>query len=1698
MYALSEQSLGKLKIISKNLSREREYWNSRLHNLTKAAFPPDFNSPLPADFHTRQMMLPRDTAQRLHDLAKHSDPGLHTVLMFAISLLLAHRTQRRDVAVGTLTWVDGPAATPTDTNLMAIRTTVDDEATLHDQLRVFAQSYQTDIRHQRFPFEVLLEEWGGGAQGNPLFDVMVVLQNIQTFRLPELQPFANLFFCFDRNTDGLLFSVHYNAVLFTESTVQELMETLMVQLHEFQNDLQHPVKHMHRRPALADEPHRRVADREATEGYWKNALQDYKQIVFPAPRNASNERDRHELWEKRNRPYVASFRAFCHHQDVTPEEVCFAAYLYALYMLSYDGDLLVGLTRGDAGSALLPEVPFRINMEGVSSGLTLVQQIRALRNQQASYEALKLDALKTLMDVEKEAGNPFYTTCFSFRDEGGMPGHDTAVAPGNFQVSDTHCNFEVTFTKEDRMVATWTFRPAMVDENAVQQLLNYVLSILDFIVASPDAPLHKHTFISWGEQQRLMHFNDTASPYNTDVTVIELFEQQVAQHPNAKAIQMGESVLTYGQLNSRSNQLARTLLEITGGEQKIIPIVAERSLEMFIGIYAILKAGCAYLPVPREYPQERIDYVVTEANAGVVLALSKDEGRFNGHGKVLILDREEAYQDDDTNLSIASQADSLAYVIYTSGSTGQPKGVMIQNRALVNRLNWMQKCYPLNAGDVILHKTSMAFDVSVWEIFWWALQGASVVLLTPGQEKDPAAMATVIFAHRVSVLHFVPPMLRAFLNFFTTPETTAQLKSLRAVFASGEALSRDIVTAFNMLFRPEGPRLINLYGPTEATVDVTVFECPRQAAPAIIPIGKPIDNTRLYVLDKFLEAQPIGSVGELCLAGDQLALGYLHKPELTAQRFIEHPHVPAERIYRTGDLARWLPDGNVEFLGRIDNQVKIRGYRIELGEIEHQLLQVAGVRDAVVVCREENGSKYLCAYYVAPLPLEAHQLAEHLGVRLPAYMVPSGFVWLKEMPLNANGKTDRKQLLDLRQTADVPYQAPRNTVEKVLAEALMETLNLKDVSIKDSVFRIGLDSMSAIQVVTLLNERLGLELPLGIFWEFPVVEDLGVKIESEIEATARSNAKRIARLELEKNMLDFLAKYESEHTARVASRVDMREVEAIYPMSEMEKAMTYYTVAFPEAPQYLEQVVYSERLVNLDLERFRHVVEQMIEKHATFRTGFDLQTHSHIIYKTFALPFHHHNLEALEVSDQYTFIERVRVECRTRPLDLLIPTLQFHLFQTGAEQYVIMLQFHHAVIDGWSVQAFMGEVYETYMKIMADETFRPALLRCHYKDQILSELISKREESLTPYWLAELNGYRRFVFPQPEQPVRPQTSKVLKIARDKAYLVKLQAFSVQHDVTLHDLGFAAYVYALHTLTLERDILVGHVTNTRPAQEDGDKLLGCFLNTVPVRLALSGPERVIDFLKRVSRKFTEQKRFERISLLDIKNRVDEPSGIQNPFFDTKYNFIDFSKIRGLDTSSDGVSEPETGIVNYLEENTLCDFCIDLTGGAQMLVSWTFAPANIDEEFVRLLLRSTLSILDFMVANPYQLLLPENFIAEADQPRALGFQETLTRARQANTDRTLAVASPRPSRSAHEQAIVDLLLKIKPSLAGMVHAESALDELGIDSLGMIALQWGIRETFHHTIPIAELFSLVRVSAIAGHLEQLQEPDQVLVET
>ncbi|KKI53747.1 non-ribosomal peptide synthetase [Staphylococcus equorum] len=632
--------------------------------------------------------------------------------------------------------------------------------------------------------------------------------------------------------------------------------------------------------------------------------------------------------------------------------------------------------------------------------------------------------------------------------------------------------------RKNTLTVDYDYQTAIVNEKEIIDLHNIILKIMDKAIENPNTKIKNIEILDENEKYTILNeFNDTEASLNNKETFVERFEKQVKATPYQTAITYEGESLNYDELNARANQLAYQLRAEGVGANSLIALIMDRQLETIIGIYGILKAGGAYVPIDPKYPIDRINYILEDSQPKVLLTDRELDEAINYGNKVIDLTettRLEAFP--TSNLKQISDESNLMYVIYTSGTTGKPKGVMAHSEGVMNRLNWVINKYNVDGEDTILFKTPYTFDVSVWEIFGWAMLGSQIVLLPSGEEGNPEKITELLEGYSVAMVHFVPSMLNMFVNFIKSTNNAQAISKLKYVLASGEALKPEQVNDFNhFIGNKNNTALLNLYGPTETTVDVTSFDCENHKTYDSIPIGKPISNIQAYILNEDNNIMGIGVPGELCIAGVGVTAGYLNRPELTQEKFIDNPFGKG-KLYRTGDLAKWNGDGNIIYIGRIDEQVKIRGYRIELGEIESILRQHTHINDVAIVARPMVDNELsICAYLVSDDSLDFGSLKTSLGQKLPDYMIPAYMTQLDELPVTSNGKLNKKALPEIKVESKV-YVAPTNDMESAVAKTFEAVLHVDQISIHDNFFEMGGDSLKAIKLTSLISKSYNISI----------------------------------------------------------------------------------------------------------------------------------------------------------------------------------------------------------------------------------------------------------------------------------------------------------------------------------------------------------------------------------------------------------------------------------------------------------------------------------------------------------------------------------------------------------------------------------------------------------------------------------------------
>ncbi|MFD9069052.1 amino acid adenylation domain-containing protein [Streptomyces lasiicapitis] len=923
--------------------------------------------------------------------------------------------------------------------------------------------------------------------------------------------------------------------------------------------------------------------------------------------------------------------------------------------------------------------------------------------------------------------------------------------------------------------------------------------------------------------------------FDEEATLHGLFEAQAARRGEQVAVTgaSGQTV-TYAELNARANRLARGLREKGVGPDDRVAVVMERSPELFVALLGVLKAGGAYVPVDPRHPAERVRFLLGDSGAKAVIV--DDETPVAGAPDTSrVWKVEDLLSGSGAALDPVAGSRDLAYVIYTSGSTGRPKGVMVEHRSVVNRLAWMQRCHPLAAGDVLLQKTPVSFDVSVWELFWWAIEGASVALLPPGGEQDPREILRVIRQQRVSEVHFVPSMLGPFLDLLEqSPHLVDGLGSLRHVFCSGEALPAARVDQFHRVFGGgRGVRLVNLYGPTEATVDVSHHTCTVDPGHPVtrVPIGRPIDNIQLYVLDPSGRPQPAGTPGELCVGGVGVARGYLGRAELTAEKFTDDPFTPGGKLYRTGDLARWLADGSLEYLGRIDAQVKIRGNRVEPGEVAEALAGIDGVGEALVVdhTTAERGT-HLIGYYTAPVGIPAATLRQHLARTLPSYMIPAHFLRIDRIPLTPNGKADRRAL-PAPDAAEAPSSEstgdlPRDATQAALAEIWAGVLGRERVGIHDDYFALGGDSILMLKIRAQAEKR-GLRFSLTDLFRHPTVAELAARAEHHEGEDSEPEPAPFALIP-------------QEDRARLTSAVDA------FPLTRLQLGLIYHSREHESTARYKDVFQYSLELP-WNQEAFGEAYERLVARHPVLRSCVDLSTYTEplqIIHPDLAGGLDITDLRALGAQDADAEIQR-HVETRRRhpyPLDgSPLYLLRVHVRPAGVE---LVLSFHHALLDGASVANLLQELLQDYAHTMGLDTdpvpamalpSPAAYVRAEQRALADNEAQRHFQERLADCEPPVIEGFGPHRPPRDHTAVFHRDPAIHRADVPEALHTRMRAIAAEHALPVKSLLFAAHCLTLTALSGTHDVTTGLITHGRVERAHAERTAGLFLNTVPLRL-----------------------------------------------------------------------------------------------------------------------------------------------------------------------------------------------------------------------------------------------------------------------
>ncbi|MET0317727.1 MAG: amino acid adenylation domain-containing protein, partial [Rhodococcus fascians] len=1173
--------------------------------------------------------------------------------------------------------------------------------------------------------------------------------------------------------------------------------------------------------------------------YWKTALADLPDqltlpIDKPRPADQSFRGGRVEFTVPAGTHAALQELARAH--NATVFMAVHAAFSVLLARLSGMNDIAVGTPIAGRGEAALDNLVgmfvntlvFRLDVDGGRDFVDLLAQaretdLRAFANADVPFERL----VEVLNPTRSTARHPLFQVGFSFQNVA-----QTALELGDLTVSAVDADsgnsqFDLHLILADKyddsgapagFEALMTYATDLFEPETVDAVVARFVRVLEEVVARPDVPVGDIDITSPGERVELVStWNDTARDLGADRTLVDLYDAQVRRSPDATAVVFDGVSLTYAEFDARVERVARSLVERGVGPESLVGLAIRRSTDLVVAMYAIAKAGGAYVPLDPDQPIERTEYILSVAAPVCVITTARENVVIDGSVDLADLEKDaDAVRTTDARAlrsdNRALRADNTAYVIFTSGSTGKPKGVAVSHGAIVNQLVWKHAEFGMNSSDSVLLKTVATFDLSVWE-FWSALTvGASMVIASADGHRDPDYLLGLLRDHEVTTLHVVPSML----SMLTTVSDGALPPTLRRVLAIGEALPAATASA---LKKASSAELYNLYGPTEAAVSITSHRVV-DGDTTTVPIGKPEWNSRVHVLDARLQPVPVGVSGELYLAGSQLARGYHGRVDLTADRFVANPYASSERMYRTGDIVRWTRSGELEYIERADFQVKVRGYRIELGEIESALRGLDSVRDtAVTVYNDGRTGDQLVAYVVPNLAggedgTDAETIRIELTRILPSYMVPSVYVMLDALPLNANGKLDRAALPEPETTVG-EFRAPTNPIEEVVARTLSDVLGLARVGLDDDFFALGGNSLIATQVVSRLGAALDTRIPVRTIFEASSVEALAARVQPLVGGGAR---------------------------VPLAPRIRPDAV----PLSLAQQRM--WTINQVDTSSAAYNIPAAVRFTGaLNTAAFAAAMADVIERHEVLRTRYPDSEDGPIQLigsVSDALP----DLTPIPVTESDVFGRVGAILGEGFDVTSEVP-VRAALFALSDTDHVFALVAHHITADGFSMRPLIRDVMLAYTSRAAGDAPQWAPLPVQYADFSLwqREVLGSEDDpdsalgGQLAFWTRELAGLPDLL-PLPTDHPRPARQSTIGEAYEFTLGAdiagRIEKTAREHNATVFMVVHSALAVLLARLSGTDDIAVGTPTAGR-GEEALDDLVGMFVNTLVLRSSVQG-------------------------------------------------------------------------------------------------------------------------------------------------------------------------------------------------------------------------------------------------------------------
>ena len=1255
--------------------------------------------------------------------------------------------------------------------------------------------------------------------------------------------------------------------------------------------------------------------------YWTQRLEGVSSKVFPQIKAEGLRGDRQSIYiprEKYNR-----VNALC--QEIQSNAFHFILGLLTIYLTKRykRKDLTVGLSLlnrnkksfKDAIGLFVSTIPFRLEINGEKTVHELLDNIRSFLRQDYRHQRFPLGEMKRiaglqpnnkehLFEVYLSYERHDYNECFADSQTSCVPlysGQQKVPLIIYVREYDEHSDIKIDFD----------YNLSYLDDETVTQIVTNFQNLFDEAVENLENTISSLSLVLPEIRDNTINQPQISLNYGSGETLVSAFEITANKYPENPAVKFNKTTLTYAELNSKANRLAHYLISQGVKPGTRVGICLERSENIVVAILGILKTGAAYVPIDPNSPPARVQLILEDS--GISALISEDSILSELTNKEIVaftlksIEKELTHK-PDTSPNIAIKSEFAAYIIYTSGSTGTPKGCVVTHGNAIRLMHSTEPWFGFNDKDIWTLFHSFAFDFSVWELWGALLYGGKVIIVPFWLSRSPESFREFITTERVTVLNQTPS---AFYQLTRADEASVGKLALRYVIFGGEALDLPSLRSWLEKYGDKTPRLINMYGITETTVHVTYRPISlHDLTGNVSVIGREIPDLCIYLLDEKLEPVSDGLPGEIYVAGAGVTSGYLNRPALTAERFLPNPFGTG-RLYRSGDLGRRLPNGDLEYLGRIDQQVKIRGIRIELGEIQSALTSHSQVRESVILTDEWERESRLVAYYVpGETNPTANELRQHLKSKLPDYMVPAAYVSLDAFPLNVNGKIDTKALPApdwnlLRVEED--YIAARNADEESLCTIVAETLGIERVGIDDNFFDIGGDSILALQVIA-KAKKAGFAISARELYESATVRQLATKKA----AVAISNISDVP-------VVNLLSTADKQRLPKDAADA--------YPLSSLQAGMLYHTEMHPESAIFHQIFTFDLHLSYSEV-AWKKAIADICDAHPVLRTSFHWTRYStpiQIVHKKVELPLTVVDLRSLGANARQQVAEWIELE-KNRSFDITKPPLFcFQIHRLSDAELSFSFSFHHVILDGWSVATLLTQLLQRYVQYLASETVSALKVPdINYKDFIAQEQQAIASPQLREFWQQYLSNLEVSTLPRLNIQKLNTTSLQRKLKRvsitiDEQLSNKIRQLAKKAGVPLKTVLLAVHLRVLSFLSGQTEVVTGNVINGRLETLDSQNLLGLFVNTVPFRMELTSGTWW-ELIQSVFRAESDILPYRNFPLAEMQRLIDK-----RPLFEVGFNYVHFHVYEGL-LNLPQISVQNVDIFEETDFPFLVEFCL----------------------------------------------------------------------------------------------------------------------------------------------------------------------------